>query len=508
MPISYSVTIDHNDDGDFSDSGEDITSDVIDMRWQLGMANTYDNMARPSTAQITLRNHDRSHSPEVNSLQSGKPIRIQSDDGTTTRTHFTGFISHIDVTTGENGTQVTVIHAHDLADWFADNQVRLDAQIDASADSVIEAILDSVQVRRKVLDGFMIIGRTGNNLIGTHKLFGASLTHSLETGKSVFAYLGDTWGDGISADRAIEQLSRSESGRFFINREGEAIFYNRHHTLKNTTTQATFSDDMEGLAYRYGAEVINQVEITLIPRRIGIANSTLWTTTSTQRLQPQATRRIIARFHDSNDNPSGALTVIDPLPDVDYTVNTLQDGSGYDVTDYVDVVIIERGAGSVILEIQNHLPISLYLQSLTLRGTPIEQDEPLTLMQHDQGSITDYGIRNLRLTLPALTAIDEADQRARYEVGRRKDPRGIIRALHTSTRSHPSETLALTLFDHITITETQTGHNASYVIINEAHHVDKGATRHRVSWALEPADGDVFFIIGVNDLDGSHVLAY
>lgn len=472
------------------------------------MANAYDSVASPSSAQITLRNHNQTYSPDVTSLLPAKPIRIQSDDSTTIRTHFFGYVSQVEPSAGEHGAQLTVIHAQGIDTWLQQTRIRLPAQINVTADTVIDRVLSASGLRRPVLAGYMILDRVGNNLIGTHKLFGDNIARNLETGKSVFAYLGDTWGNGIPAYAAIQQVAESERGRFFVNRVGEAIFYNRHHTLQTVTPQATFADDMDGVSYVYGADIINQVEITVTPRDIGAENSTLWTTDAVQHLPPQSTRRIIARFRDDADTPIGALTVKPPTSYVDYTVNGAQDGNGADYTQAIDLVLTDVGASSAIIEIRNPTYHTLYLQSLTLRGTPILQDDPLTLIQADQPSQTDYGLQALRLNLPALTAIDDADQMARYELARRKDPRGTLHILSTSTRVHLSETLSLTLFDRIHVTESQTGHAGDYAIIAESHQVDQGGLRHRVSWRLEPADSDHFFIIGVSHPDGSRVLAY
>jgi hypothetical protein len=75
MPATYTVAIDWNDDGDFTDSGEDITADVLALRWRLGMAQPYDNLAAPIAAQITVRNPARAYSPEhtANDLSPGIP---------------------------------------------------------------------------------------------------------------------------------------------------------------------------------------------------------------------------------------------------------------------------------------------------------------------------------------------------------------------------------------------------------------------------------------------------
>ena len=101
-PATYMVSIDYSDNASFADSGENRVGDVLQLDWRLGMAKPYDTVAAPATARITLRNSTRAYSSEytTDDLKPGKPIRIQSNDGTTTRTHFTGFIDHIELVDG------------------------------------------------------------------------------------------------------------------------------------------------------------------------------------------------------------------------------------------------------------------------------------------------------------------------------------------------------------------------------------------------------------------------
>jgi hypothetical protein len=266
---------------------------------------------------------------------------------------------------------------------------------------------------------------------------------------------------------------------------------------------------MEGLTYRYGADVVNHVEVAIRPRNIGAANSELWSLTTVQALPPNGVRRIVARYRDENDNPLGALQVNPLRADAGhYVVNTRADGSGANATGSVRVVLIETGMSAAVIEVYNHSHSTLYLQSLTVYGTPLIGGDPVTLIHADPESATFYGFHKMTLDLPALTSLDEADQIARYELGRRKAPAGIVRALATSTRSHPDHVLALTLFDRVTVAETQTDHSAEYFIIAEDHRVDQGGTRHRVVWTLEPADSDRFFVVGTHYPDGTRVLAY
>jgi hypothetical protein len=74
---------------------------VITANWFLGMRGPYREIADDSMLELTLDNSDRRFSPEYAAsplaglLVPFRPVRIQSNDGTTTRTHWLGWIEAI-----------------------------------------------------------------------------------------------------------------------------------------------------------------------------------------------------------------------------------------------------------------------------------------------------------------------------------------------------------------------------------------------------------------------------
>ena len=211
MPITYTIAINNNHDGDFTDTGEDITDHVLDLKWNLGFAQPYDSLADYSTAQITVRNPTGLFSPERNPLDSGTQIRIQSDDGTSPRTQFIGFVSHVTPMEGEWGDKTAVIHLQDCQPWLDDSQVILAPQVDVTADSVIDVLLDQAILRRAVIEGYCIIDVEDYNLINSITIFpDENIARSLEAGKTQFAYVGDWWQDSVPVRQAIRNLVDSE----------------------------------------------------------------------------------------------------------------------------------------------------------------------------------------------------------------------------------------------------------------------------------------------------------
>lgn len=505
MTTTYLVGLDADSDGAFTD----ISADVLALEWQLGLVAPDESMAEPASAAITVRNVSRAYSPEVNALPPGTPVCIQSHDGITTRTHFTGFVSRVEPMPGDQGARAAVIHAQGADMQLRQYTIRLPPQINQRADAVIARVLDSAPLRRGVLKGRWLVGRAGNSELGRHtRLPAAPIVHSLQTGQTVFAYVGDTWADGVSADDAIRQVVEAERGRFFLNRAGEAVFYSRHHLLKPAVPAAVFDNNMDDMAYSYGDSTISRVQVRLLPRSVGADGALLWSLPAPQLIPPGDTpRSLVVHFRDDDARPVGALNLTAPARGLDFTATSAVDGSGADVTPQVDVFLRTAGFSAAALEIHNRSRLPVYLR-LQLHGRPLYQAGPLVVEQTSPYALAVCGLRTLAFDLPALDSVEQASQLARYELARRKTPRGTLHTLTLSGAAHRAQILARTLFDRITIRETQTGHAADYFIVAEAHRADLGGARHTVTWTLECDRSGAFWLLGRSHLRRDTVVVY
>ncbi|NWF69036.1 MAG: hypothetical protein HXY40_08115 [Chloroflexi bacterium] len=512
MAITYTVAVDFNDDGDFVDLGEALSADVVALKWRLGLAAPYDSVAALSWAQISLYNVSQRYAPEAAgalALLPGRRLQISSYDGSATRVQFTGFIERVEPSSGTLGPRTALIYAVGAEKQLAQSVVRLAPQVGVSADTVIGALLDAVPLRRPVLKGYAILDRIGNAELNSNSALAGFYPRTLQSGKSTFAYVGDTWDDGITAEAALRQVVESERGRFFFNRAGDAVFYNRHHMLLTTTAQAAFDNNADALAYSYGADVANRVVVTLSPRSIGAAGSVLWQVDSAQQIAANSRREIVARYRDADKRGVGALSVLPPQAGLDYTANTAADGSGTDVTALVNVALQRADFSAATLTVSSSAGQSVYLLAgMRLRGTPLYSDDPLTIEQTDWMSLTLYGPCALQFVLPAITSAEEAEQIARYELARRVSPRGVARAVRLSALKHSAQILTRTLFERITLKDAQTGHDADYFIVAEEHSVDLGGARNQTEWLLETAQASTFALLNSASLNAGYALAY
>jgi hypothetical protein len=499
MPATYTVIIDDNDN---------ITTEVLRLTWRLGMERPHDSRAAPITAEITVRNPMGSFSPEVSSrdLAPGTPVQIQSTLSGVTRTHFTGSIDHVEPMTGDQGAKQAVIHAAGPEPELMQSTARLPLQVNRRADQIMADLIDSAPLRLPDLTGRWLLGLTAQSELAMNTRLPDLYPRALEAGVSTFVLCADTWDESTTWD-ALGELIAAERGRLFIDRAGQIVLLNRHHTLLDTTALTVFTDSMDGLDYRYGADHVNRVTVNTVPRATGSPASTLWTLATAQRLpgvgQPLG---MTARFRDSAGRPLGAVTVLEPVAGVDWQANTRADGTGQDRTGSVFLKVAATAAAATLEFITRSSETLYILTGARLRGTPIIQGDPLTVEAVDLPRQNQHGAAAINYDLPALTAEFAADL-ARFELARRANPRGQAGWMTLRGSAHLPAMLTRTLFDRISITESQTGHTADYFIIAEEHTVEQGGLRHQTRWLLEPTDRD-FWRIASGTLDQSCVLAY
>ncbi|MYI42004.1 MAG: hypothetical protein F4063_08825, partial [Chloroflexi bacterium] len=389
MTIEYRVAIDRDHSGDFA-AGEDISADVLALRWRLGMRAPYDSLADYGEALITLCNRAGAYSPERNALPIGARVRIQSRRQDVARSHFIGFISHIETDAGELGRRRALLHLRDIQVWLAQAQALLPPQVEVTADQVIAQLLDKAILRRPALAGYLFIDRPGSNRIDSARIFPAqNVAQELAAGKTRFAYVGDWWDESTSSRTAIGELAASERGRFYINRAGKAVFLNRRYTLLHKTLGAHFIDDMAGCDYVYGDDQLNRLTLQVSPRAIGAAGSLLWKLPNPQRVPPRSDTRLTIQLVDERGQPIGLLAF-------ERLVARFQLGSNpesREVKRNILVKVEQLGATSLQVRVCNYHRRALWMSLLNVYGTPLYRGAPLQVRAQDVASLHIHGVR-------------------------------------------------------------------------------------------------------------------
>lgn len=449
MSANYHVTLTD------ANTPHDLTPYVTRLSWRIGMRTPFALVAQDSRAEITLRRPP----PELNAAlwTSGTQIQITCTHGASSRVLYTGYLTAATPQAGIYGSGHITLEAHALEYLLAGIPGGAPLLVNTSPRHIIETALNAA--------------------------YGLTFTRALDETRLLLPYAGDTWPESISALAMIRDALEVERGRFFINREGAAVFLNRQRVMQTPPPAATLTDAFESLTLTHGGG-LRETRVQAVPRKQGVPDSVLWTLGGAVRLKPGGSV-LGARFQAEGGLPIGAAAVINPAPVTDYQANTAPDGTGIDVTAQVSAALLDIAGTGARLNLYNATGQAVYLLAgARLRGTPLLRGDPVTA----RAASTPPPLRaGIRIIAPALLdSIEDAEQIARYEHARDAAPRLCVMQAVMSERKGFDAALACTLFDVVRLRETHTAHDALYHIIAEAHDITLGGTRHRITWTLEP----------------------
>lgn len=509
---TWEVCVDLNSDGDFSDSGEDISAYFISLKWQIGFAKPFDPIARDSTATIILKNDDKRFSPESGSVFSanwtrGKKIRIRSTDpaGPTTRTMYIGWIRNIVPSPNTKGTRICTVMCHGFFDRAQPVESFVTLQTNVTADSVIGSIVGNGNIYPPGLPLRWLLGVPGSSEIGQTTYLGATSDWiSAETGKTIFQYIADQWRNTVSVLGALRDTVGREYGRLWIDRSGIMQFINRHHLILDATSDESFSNSMSEMEYTFGEEIVNKVTVRAKPRKIGVSPEVLARIDSATPVPASSSVTVSFRYSDLTASGAkiGGRNAITPVASTDYTANTQADGTGSDATGNITATIMQESATRVTVRFTSSAGQVVYIQAgAQLRATAVRDFGEIDYVYEDSISEAAYGL--YPYTYPfTMDNFSDAQGIAQYIGTSRNTPRGTIKAITLRARASATRltsALTRTVLDRITVTETQTGTSDDYFIIGETHSVGPGK-EYTVTWSLEPAGAYNYWVLGISTL--------
>ena len=305
--------------------------------------------------------------------------------------------------------------------------------------------------------------------------------------------------------RGIRDITAAERGKFFFDREGKAVFWNRHHILDKDDVDATFDDAMTEMKYSFASpdQTKNEIIVTCHPRSVAAEPTTLWELKDAViRVAPGETREVYVKYKDEKEKRVGGKDVT--VEDVEYLQGTC-------------AVEVEAKANGANLVFKNEsADTEAVVEKYLVVGRKIVDEGQMDARAIDQTSITYFGRRTMNINLPSIDDLDQAQTIADFERDRRKTPFGLSGSI--TLQSHAEygggrheEQLALTIGSLVRLRETQTAHDGTYIIIGEAHAL-AGAGKHwTTTWYLEPQVETLPWKLGDSSrsqLDVSAYLAY
>ena len=146
MATNWKVEVDWNRDGTYSE----VTEYVAELQWFLGFREPFRGTASPAYLHLTLNNADKRFSPEnsngplYGSLVPLCPVRVTSDDGSTVRTHWSGWINVIEPATNQYGVRQANILATGAMQFLKATETKIELQENQRSDQIIDALIQEV----------------------------------------------------------------------------------------------------------------------------------------------------------------------------------------------------------------------------------------------------------------------------------------------------------------------------------------------------------------------------
>lgn len=516
---TYRFYIDLTGDGDFVDADENISAYVIFAEWELGFR-PFDTIGRQGNAILTLNNTDRRFSPEntgspyfdVGTKTNILPLRsmkITMDTGGGETTMFTGLINRLEVAPGTKMNRRAILRCTDNSTLTIQRRIRDFAlQQDQRSDVVLLYLLDN-----NITFGTWLLGIVGKSELGIATELGGprfSDTSQIQTGLETFQYIGDTWfNERVIIAKAIQDIVQSEGfpARFYYDRQGRPVFWNRQYLQARTDTPTNIIADSDaiGMNYDWGARVYNNVVVSMTPRELATGTEVIFINRSRAiKIGFGETKSIRALFVDDVGARVGATELVTPELGTDYTINTAADGSGSDVTTGITTRLTERPEHAEII-FQSNNPTTVYIRNLQLRGRKLRHFNPSEISARNGESESLYGKRDLTIAAPLLNDPDIGDGIARLMLSIRSKPESAIFGLTIANAdaAQLAQIEGLTIGTRIALTEGQTDLAGEvYILTSERHVVTGGGTFHTVTYGTEPQEAYNFWLLGIAGRSG------
>ena len=307
VKATYQLLIDLNNDGDFSDAGEDVTASVNTPGGGVGVLVGTDRGADKVTAMsppkagaldAQLDNSGGSFGPSGN-LQPGRAVRLKATYSASTRNLWHGVLQRPRQAPAAMRKAVD-ISAYGVLSQLVGKRVSTALHASVTTDVALDHLLDAA-------------GLTGP-------------TRTFDTGKTTLEWY---WEDDADAFEAMLILLYTEGPGAKIYEAGDGSIVFKHRTARaaetrSTTSQRTLrgsgSEPLISHPYQFDpgiSEVINEAVLTVKKRSAG-ALGVAWTLGESITLSPGEERTYVARAAD--DDPMTAA--VTPVAATDYTLSS------------------------------------------------------------------------------------------------------------------------------------------------------------------------------------------
>ena len=495
--ITYTVLVDWDNDGDYGDTGEDISARVLEAKWFRGRDDESQLTGRSvaGACELLLNNasgdysrHNTS-SPLTGLLLPGRSIQIQAGSA--------DFPYEFPIVFNDNVVWTgTLLRLETIVDAINPGQF-------ARLVGVGPLGLINERVVRLAMQTSILTGALWDAILD--EIGWPSGDRNTDTGQTTITRY---WTGEIRGLTALQQVEASEGGFGWEGKKGEINFSNRHARLAGNAlvSQATFSDAsgaaLSYSAIREGDPLPGLFNIFSVPvQRYTVGSlATLWTLSesgaNSPSIKPGDTKTFWARYPNP-DSGTDAVAVdawTTLVENTDYEANTESGGGGTDRSASLSLVLTKFATAMKIAITNDHATDTVFITLLQARGTPVTADDPVTIQSEDATSKTAFGERTWPSPPLFIPDTDEAQNWCDFNLAIYKDPIPKLPMTVIASRdsAHRAQALTRDISDRITVVANNGanfGHSGIDCFIEwERHEVSRVNEIHKVTWGLSGAE--------------------
>lgn len=458
--ITHDMRINWNGDGDFTDTGDDVTARTLDQRVvtiRYGRDQTR-SLSPMSSGQMSfeLDNASRDYSPEnassplAGNLIPARPVRYQATHNSIVYTMFHGSLDDYEVQPQERVVRCTAL----------DPLAKLKG---STIDTALHASVTTGEAIGHILDA-----------IGW-----PTADRDLDRGVTTIRWW---WEAGTDAFQAMERVLNSEGppALLTVGADGKIVFRDRHHRLTRSASlnsQATFRDGgadpvFSAFVYDHGwRDVINSVVIDVDDRQVTSDPVEVF---STDQLYNIASGDAIEISVVAQDPFLRATT---PIAGTDFTL----------VAGSVEVSLSRTSGASTIISVRA-IGGTATIDGMRLRAYSVPIAATLKVTGVNQDSITKYGQRSYTQDAPWV-GVHDARAVADVILAHRSERLPIVTITMDGGDNDTclTQQLARDLSDRATIIEDETGLNADFYVEQIEHSISDSGGRLVTAFGCEKA---------------------
>lgn len=503
----------------WTDISADLTDDPIKLRYGINGNKPRDRVASSGTLDFSLNNsvtnsaglagyYSPNHVSKRTNFKLGNRVRLAVTTGGATFYKFVGRLDVIAPTAGLYGDQVVGCQAVDWMDEAARAKVTgLAVQFNKRSDELFSTLVAAMASPPNAIE----IVQPGND---TYEL-------AFDTAED----------EKVSVMTEFQKIATSELGQIYVKGDtvqgGTLVFEGRGKRGTARTNVARFTDVSGLVALQIGqsrADIINKFQVINHPKIVDAAPTTiLYDLEARVPVGANSTLSLLGPYRDPSLKASrvGGTNMQAPVATTDYTMNTLADGTGSDLTASFSVVANYGGSG-VRYTITNNGSVSGYITKLQARGKGVYSYQTVVLEGHDEDSQVNYGENADSLDQPyqsnpavgweiaiylAQLYRDPSTQVQRAEIFAAATEESVIRTLmarEVSDRIGLSETLS-------GLTDDGPGETQIGYFINQIEIEIDALNNFRVAYLVAPSDKTAYWLLevpGAGELDTNTVLGF